>query len=116
MRKKNEIEQKLDEKELEADLHRDLSSQYSNIEVIQKLYEDKNPYVIGVMNFFFTLVFFELLYFLVKTLINSMTLGFTGEFFFTLNPFVHIIILILCITSVINRKSAVEVVIDRWPF
>lgn len=57
MRKKNEIEQKLDEKQLEADLHRELNSQYSNIEILKKFYKNKNHYVLGVMNFFFTLIF-----------------------------------------------------------
>lgn len=116
MRKKNEIEQKLDEKELESDLHKDLNSQYSRIEVLEKFYEDKNPYVLGLMNFFSTLFFFELLFILIRSLVNNMTLGFTVGFFSKLSPFVHFAILILCIASVIKRRSAVEVVIDRWPF
>jgi hypothetical protein len=116
MRKKNEIEQKLDEKELESDLHRELNSEYSRIDVLEKFYEDRNPYVIGAMNFFSTLFFFELLFLLIRNLTNNMTLGFTVEFFSVLSPFVHVAILILCITSVIKRRSAVEVVIDRWPF
>lgn len=116
MRKKNEIEQELDEKELEAELHRNLNSQYTRIEVLEKLYEDKNPYVIGFMNFFFTLFFFEILFFLIRYLINFMTLGFSAQIFSTLSPFVHIAILMIGLASVIKRKSAVDVVIDRWPF
>lgn len=116
MRKKNEIEQKLDEKELESDLYRDLNSEYSRIDVFERFYEDRNPYVIGAMNFFSTLFFFEVLFLLVRNLTINLTLGFTAEFFSVLSPFVNVSILIVSIVSVIKRRSAVEVVIDRWPF
>jgi hypothetical protein len=55
MRKKNEIEQELNEKELDADLHKDLNSHYSHLEVLERVYKDKNPYVIGALNFLTTL-------------------------------------------------------------
>lgn len=116
MRKKNEIEQKLDEKELASDLQRDLNSEYSRIDILEKFYEDRNPFVIGAMNFFSTLFFFEILFLLVRSLINFMTLGFMVGFFSVLSPYVHVAILILSIVSVFQRRSAVEVVIDRWPF
>lgn len=116
MKKKNEIEQELDQKEFENELGRDLSSQYKSIDVLEKLHENKNPYVIGVMNFFSTLFFFEIFYLLVKFLINVFTVGFTAGFFATMDPFIHLAVLILCITSVVKKRSAVEVVIYRWPF
>lgn len=116
MKKKNKIEQELDQKEFENELGRDLSSQYKSIDVLEKMHENKNPYVIGAMNFFSTLFFFELFYWLVKRLVNALTLGFTVDFFMTMDPFIHLAVLILCITSVVKKRSAVEVVIDRWPF
>lgn len=116
MKRKNKIEQELDEKEFENEIGRDLNSQYQRIGVHEKMHEDKNPYVIGAMNFFSTLFFFEIFYWLIKTLINAFTLGFTSGFFQTMDPFLHIAVLILSISSVIKKRSAVEVVIDRWPF
>ncbi|MEX0722937.1 MAG: hypothetical protein WD357_02380 [Gracilimonas sp.] len=116
MKKKNEIEQELDRKEFENEINRDLSSQYQRIDVFERMHEDKNPYVIGVMNFFSTVLFFEVLYWLVKTLINYFTFGFTAGFFETMGSFIHIAVLILAVSSVIKKRSAVEVVIDRWPF
>lgn len=116
MKKKNKIEQELDEKEFENEINRDLSSQYQRINVYEKMHEDKNPYVIGAMNFFSTLFFFELFYWLIKIILNYFTLGFTLGFFETMDPFIHLAVLILCITSVVKKRSAVDVVIDRWPF
>lgn len=116
MKKKNEIEQELDRKEFENEINRDLSSQYQRINVHEKMHEDKNPYVIGAMNFFSTLFFFEIFYWLVKSLINSFTLGYTGGFFGTMDPFIHLAVLILSISAVVQKRSAVEVVIERWPF
>jgi hypothetical protein len=116
MKKKNKIEQELDRKELEYELNRDVSSKYQSLDVFERMHEDKNPYVLGLMNFFSTLLFFEVFYWLIKMLINYFTLGFTLEFFGTMDPFLHIVVLILAISSVIKKRSAVEVVIDRWPF
>ncbi|MFD2532414.1 hypothetical protein [Gracilimonas halophila] len=116
MKKKNEIEQELDQKEFENEIGRDLNSQYQRIETHEKMHQDKNPYLIGAMNFFSTLFFFELFYWLVKSFINAFTLGFTAGFFTTMDPYIHIAVFILCIASVVQKRSAVEVVIDRWPF
>lgn len=116
MKKKNKIERELDRKEFENEIGRDLHSQYQRINVHEKMHEDKNPYFIGAMNFFFTLFFFGLLYFLVKLILNYFTLGFTIGFFELMDPFIHLAILILSISSVIHKRSAVEFVIDRWPF
>lgn len=116
MKKKNEIEQELDQKEFENEIGRDLHSQYQRIEVKEKMHEDKNPFLIGAMNFFSTLFFFGLLYFLVKLNLNYYTLGFTIGFFNLMDPFIKLAILFLSVNSVIQKRSAVEVVIDRWPF
>lgn len=40
MRKKNEIEHKMDEKEPEIGLNKDLNSENSRIEKLEKFYED----------------------------------------------------------------------------
>lgn len=116
MKKKNKIEQELERKEFENEINRDLSSQYQRIHVTEKLQEDKNPYVLGLMHFFSTLIFFEVFYWLVKWNFNFFTLGFTISVFDVLNPFVHFVVLILSVQAVIKKRSAVEVVIDRWPF
>ncbi|MBD3615558.1 MAG: hypothetical protein HUJ22_03220 [Gracilimonas sp.] len=116
MKKKNKIEQELDRKEFENEIGRDLSSQYKSIEAHEKMHKDKNPYVIGAMNFFSTLFFFEFLYWMIKLNVNFFTYGFTVSFFARMDPFFHLAVLILCIYAVIQKKSVVEIVIDRWPF
>ncbi|MAO64449.1 MAG: hypothetical protein CL666_05570 [Balneola sp.] len=116
MRKKNDIETELDQKEFENEINRDLSHQYNKIEVKEKLTEGKNPYVLGGMNFFVTLVILEIFYWVVKANVNFFTLGFSLEFFGTLDPFIHIAILVLCVNSVIQKRSVLDSIIDRWPF
>ncbi len=116
MKKKNEREQELDQKEFENELDRDLSHQYDKLNVKEKFFEGKNKFVIGAMNFFSTLIFFGLFYWLVKYNINYFTYGFTSEFFETMDPFIHLAVLILSINSVIQKRSAVEGIIDNWPF
>lgn len=116
MKRKNKREQKLDQKEFENELNRDLSDQYNKLDVKEKFFEGKNKYVIGAMNFFSTLIFFGLFYWLVKLNINYFTYGFTIEFFDKMDPYLHLAILILSVNSVIQKKSAVEGVIDNWPF
>ncbi len=116
MKKKNEIEQDLDQKEFENELSRDLSSEYNRINVQQKQLEGKNVYVIAAMHFFSTLIFFEALYWVLKWNINYFTLGTTINFFSQLSPFVHVAILILSIHAIFVSRSAVDVFIDKWPF
>lgn len=116
MKKKNKIEQELDRKEFENEIGRDLSTQYRKIDVDEKLIEGKNPYVLGFLHFISTFIFFELLYWLVKTNINFFTLGITLTVFEKLTPFIHLAVLILSINAVIMKKSVVDVIIDRWPF
>lgn len=116
MKKKNDIEQELDRKEFENDLGKDLFDEYHRMEVREKLFQHKNKYVLGLMNFFTTLIFFEVSYWLLKINVNYFSLGATLDFFKVMNPFIHGAILILCIYSVIKKHSAVDVLIDRWPF
>lgn len=116
MKKKNEIEQELDQKEFEKELNRDLSDQYNRIDSFEKLHEDKNPYVLAAINFFSTFLFFEVFYWLTKIIVNFFTLGFSAGFFETMDPFIHIAALIMAVAAIIKKRSAIEVVIDRWPF
>jgi hypothetical protein len=116
MKKKNEIEQELDQKEFENELARDLGHQYDKIGVKEKLTEGKSPIVIGAMNFFVTLIFFEAFYWVIKININFFTLGFTLNFFSMLDPIMHLAFLIVSIHSVFAKKSAADVIIDKWPF
>lgn len=116
MKSKNKIEQDLDQKEFENDLNRDLKSEYYRIDVHRKQLEGKNIYLIGAMHFFSTLIFFEVLYWVLKWNINYFTLGTTVEFFSTITPFVHVAILFLSAHAVMVSRSAVDVFIDYWPF
>lgn len=116
MRKKNDIETELDQKEFENEIKRDLSDQYNSIEVKEKLTEGKNPYVLSAMNFFVTLVIFEILYWLIKANVNYFTFGFSVDFFGAMDPFIHLVILLLCVLSVLNKRSVLDSIIDRWPF
>lgn len=116
MKKKNEIEQELDKKEFEKELRRDLDSKYNRVKVEELFYQGKNKYVIGAIHFFSTLIFFEAFYWVVTAFINAFTLGYSQPIFATLSPFVHAGIFILSVSSVVKKKSAVEVVVDRWPF
>lgn len=115
MKRKNEIEQELDQKEFESEIDRDLAHEYRKIDVEEMFYKDKNKYVVGALNFFSTLVVFEVLYWLLKTLINFFTLGFTLPVFEQLNPFVHVAILILGIHAVYTRKTAVIYILKLMP-
>lgn len=116
MKKKNEIEQELDQKEFESEIDRDLSTQYRKIDTWEKLHEGKNPYVIGAMNFFSSLLFFEAFYFVIKWNFNYFTLGYTIGFFESLSPFLHLTFLIISIMSIFQKRSAVDLIIERWPF
>ncbi|MDR9418770.1 hypothetical protein [Gracilimonas sp.] len=116
MKRKNDIEQELDQKEFESELDRDLSTQYRKLDAWEKLHEDKNPYVIAAMNFFASLVFFEAFYFVIKLNINYITLGYTMEFFEVMDPFLHVTFFVISVMAIINKRSAVDVIIERWPF
>jgi uncharacterized membrane protein (GlpM family) len=116
MRKKNRIEQELNQKEFENELNRDLSDQYNQIQVDENLREGTNKYVLAALHFFSTFLFFELFYLLVKLNINYLTLGYTIGLFQILDFFIHIAVLYLSIDAIRKKRSAVEVVIDRWPF
>lgn len=116
MKKKNEREQELDEKEFENELDRALSSEYREIESRERLYEGTNPWIIGALNFFSTLVFFEIAYWVGHVFFNTVTFGYTRSYFEVLGPVVHMGILALSIHAVIRKKSYVEWVVDKWPF
>lgn len=115
MKRKNEIEQELDQKEFESEIHRDLDSQYRKIDVEEQFYKDKNVVVIGVINFLSTLVVFEVLYWLLKTLTNFFTAGILIPFFAQMNPFIHLAIIILGIHALITRKSAIVYILKLMP-
>lgn len=116
MKKKNKIEQELDQKEFENELTRDLTGQYHKIEVEEKFREGTNKYVLAALHFFSTFLFFQVLYMLIKWNLNYLTLGYTISFFQVLNYFVQAGILYLSIDAILKKRSAVEVVINRWPF
>jgi hypothetical protein len=112
---KNEIEQDLDEKEFENEIGRDLASQYNQLTNQEKLMEGKNKYAIGALHFFTTLLFFEVLFWLITTLANRMTLGFTVSFFEQLSPFIHLAIFILAIYSAFTLKSPIIYILKLTP-
>ncbi len=115
MKKKNEREQELDQKEFEKDLHQDLTGQYRRIDVDEKLHKGKNKFAIAAMNFFSTVLCFEVFYWLIKTNVNFITLGYTVDFFKILAPIIHAAILIVSIYAVKKRRSAVDIILERWP-
>ena len=116
MKKKNEIEQELDRKEFENEIGRDLNDQYNKLHVQEQLLKGKNKYVIAAMNFFITMVILEGFYWILKANVNYFSFGASLEIFALLDPFMHLLFLILSIISVVRKKSVVESIIDRWPF
>lgn len=112
---KNEIEQELDQKEFENELGRDLASHYNQLTNKERLMEGKNAYLIGATHFFTSIVFFEVLYWLIKALINGMSLGFTEPFFEFLFPFNHLVFLIMGIYSAYTLKSPIIYILKLMP-
>ncbi|MEQ8525777.1 hypothetical protein [Gracilimonas sp.] len=115
MKRKNEIEQELDQKEFENDIGRDLAQEYRKIDIEEKLRQDANKYVVGLMYFITTLVFFEGLWWLISTSMAKMTVGFLGAFFSAMTPFMHISFLIMAIYSAFTWKSPIIYVLKLTP-
>ncbi|MDZ7756040.1 hypothetical protein [Rhodohalobacter sp.] len=115
MRKKNDIESELDQKEFENEIDRDLSDQFNKLDVQEKLTKDKNPYVLGFMNFFVPLVFLEAFYWVIKANVNFFSFGLSLEFFGKMDPFIHSDFDIMCEFGA-QKRSALDSIIDRWPF
>jgi len=113
MKKKNEIEQELDQKEFENELDRDLSHQYQKIKVHEKLLEGKNPYVIGMINFFGTLFFTLGVYLALKFLYIRVSMGFLSKAFILIDPVVYIGSFGLSVVAVIKKKSPLDTFLDR---
>jgi hypothetical protein len=112
---KNEIEQELDRKEFENEIGRDLASRYHQLSNQEKLMQGKNKYVIGVTHFFVTIAFFEVFYWLMKALVNGISLGFTAPFFELLFPSIHFVFLIMAIYSAYSLKSPIIYILKLMP-
>lgn len=112
MKKKNEIEQKLDEKEFESELQRHLSLENRKNDSKEAFLKDKNIYVIGAINFFGTLFFSLGFYILAKIAIKWYSLGYLGDFFLVLDPIVYGIALSLAIIAVVKKQSPLDRIID----
>ena len=115
MKRKNEIEQELDRKEFENEIGRDLAQEYQRLDIEEKLQQDANKYVVGVMYFITTMVFFEMLWWLVSTSLARLTIGFLSAFFSTMTPFMHITFLIMAIYSAFTWKSPIIYVLKLTP-
>ncbi|MCP9292517.1 hypothetical protein [Gracilimonas sediminicola] len=115
MKRKNEIEQELDQKEFENDIGKDLAQQYRKLNIEEKLREDANKYVVGVLYFTSTLVFFEVLWWLLSSILGPITLGILEAFFETMTPFMHVVFLIMAISSAITWKSPITYILKLTP-
>ena len=116
MKRKNKVEQELDQKEFENQLERDLSSEYEQRSIREKLREGTNPYVLGLMHFLSSFLFFQVLYFLIKWNLNFFTIGATVTLFANIDLIVQVIIMGISLDSIRRKRSAVDFVIDHWPF
>ena len=114
MKKKNDIEKELDQKEFENELDRDLSDQYQKIGTREKFLEDKNPYVIGAINFFGTLFFTVGFYLAVKLLFLRFAMEFLANVYAILDPLVYGISLVLAIVAVIRKESPLDTLLNRF--
>lgn len=112
MKKRNEIEQELDQKELENEIGKDLASQYNRREAEEKLLEGKSIYVIGAINFFGTLFFSLVFYFIVRWIFNYMTMGYASGIFAILNPLAYGISIVMSVAAVIKKKSPLDKILD----
>ncbi|WP_421774825.1 hypothetical protein [Gracilimonas sp.] len=115
MKRKNEIEQELDQKEFENDIGKDLAQQYRKLSIEEKLRENANKYVVGIMYFTTTIIFFEVLWWLVSTLFSRITLGFLEAFFTTMTPYMHVAFLIMAISSAFTWKSPIIYILKLTP-
>ncbi|MGN8226633.1 hypothetical protein [Gracilimonas sp. BCB1] len=115
MKKKNEIEQELDQKEFENDIGKDLAQQYRKLNIEEKLREDANKYVVSLLYFTSTLVFFEVLWWLLSAILVPITLGILGAFFETMTPFMHVAFLIMAISSAFTWKSPIIYILKLTP-
>lgn len=115
MKRKNEIEQELDQKEFEYEIGRDLSQQYRKLNIEEKLREDANKYVVGVLYFTTTLVFFEVLWWLLSKILVPISLGILEAFFATMTPVMHIVFLIMAISSAFTWRSPIVYILKLTP-
>lgn len=115
MKRKNEIEQKLDQKEFENDIGRDLAQQYRRLNIEEKFREDANKYVVGMMYFLTTIIFFELLWWLVSASLSRLSLGFLEAFLVEMTPVMHVTFLIMAIYSAFTWKSPIIYILKLTP-
>lgn len=114
MRKKNKIEQELDQKEFENDLGKDLNLEYQKIDNHESLLRDKNKYVIAAINFFGTLFFPLVIYIGFKFLVRYFTAGYGSGIFTILDPLVYGVLLSLAIIAVVKKKSPLDYLLQRF--
>lgn len=112
MKRKNEIEQKLDEKEFESELQRYLSHKDRKNDFREAFLKDKNPYVIAALNFFGTAFIILVFYWMIRFSIRVYSLGFLGDFFFVLDPLVYGVAIALGIIAVIKKKSPLDYILN----
>ncbi len=115
MKRKNEIEQELDQKEFENDIGRDLDHQYRKLNIEEKLREDANKYFVGIIYFLTTIIFFEVLWWLLSAILVPITLGILEGFFEAMTPFMHVAFLIMAISSSITWKSPIIYILKLTP-
>lgn len=107
----------LDEKEFENEIARDLrlESQKQGIREIRE--EDENKYVVAAILFFGTMAISYAFLFGAKMMFNFLlgpVLGMTGINLDWINPFLHAIVWIASIVSVVQKRSVLDLLIDRY--
>ena len=86
-------------KELEFEIGRDLKHEFGRLETEDRMFADKNPYVIAAINFFGTLIIGYALYFVASVLFPLIL--FAGTY-------IKIFIWGLSIASAFRRRSLLE--------
>ncbi len=114
MKNENNTQRKLKQKEFENELHKDLELEHRRQEAQEALYKNKNPYVIGLINFFGTLFLGFGFYFAVRMGVNYVTGGFLHTVFSVLNPVMYVIIIGLAVLAVVRKRSPLDSLFNIW--
>lgn len=114
MKNENKIQRKLKQKEFENELHKDLKLEHQRQKAQESLYQNKNPYVIGLINFFGTLFLGFGFYFAVRMGVNYISGGFLHSVFAVLNPVMYVLIIGAAVVAVVRKKSPLDSLLNIW--
>ncbi len=108
MKKKTEIERRLEQKEFENDIDRALKSQEEKHRFRNLLSRDYHPAGLAAINFFGTLGVCEILFWLIRRLTRMVIMTEPMILADGVYPAIHVFILGLSIAAVILKRSPLD--------